>query len=72
MAKRRSNRSGSACTCSPDARKCRDGNAFAALADFICRGGDVLSQKADTLRHRVSTTKRQGGGLMDRFISRKD
>jgi Zn-finger nucleic acid-binding protein len=56
----------------PDHGTWVDSNAFAALADFICRGGDVLSRKADSLRQRATTAKRKGGGLMDRFLGNKD
>ena len=44
---------------------------FGALADFICRGGDVLATEASKVRARVA--QGQGGGrtLLDRFFGAK-
>ena len=47
-------------TC-PDHGKWVDETQFAALADFICRGGDVLAAKVDEVRDRI-VHRPSGGG----------
>ncbi|MHC4547907.1 MAG: TFIIB-type zinc ribbon-containing protein [Planctomycetota bacterium] len=42
---------------------------FAALADFICRGGDVLATEVRKVRARISPgEQRSGGTLLDKFF----
>lgn len=47
-----------------------DEAAFAALADFITRGGDLLASKVDSLRTRVTPTAGASPSLMDRLFGR--
>ena len=41
---------------------------FAALADFICRGGDVLATQASQVRARTGPGQKSGGTLLDKFF----
>ncbi len=47
-----------------------DEHAFAALADFICRGGDMLAEKADRVRARTGPRgdKAQATGLLNKLF----
>jgi len=41
---------------------------FASLADFICRGGDILAEKAQQVRERIGRRAGQGRSPLDRFL----
>jgi len=58
-------------TC-PDHGKWVDETQFAALADFICRGGDVLATQARQVRARTGPGQKQGGTLLDKFFGGGD
>jgi len=48
-----------------------DENAFAELADFICRGGDVVANAADRVRNRTTGTRRESSSnLLDKLFGR--
>ena len=46
-----------------------DESQFAALADFICRGGDLLANEIDKVRARI--TRRSGPTLLDKFLGNR-
>lgn len=50
-----------------------DEQAFAALADFICRGGDLVANEAGRVRARTTGRRPEGGpNLVDRLFGGGD
>ena len=57
----------------PDHGSWVDETAFAALADFICRGGDAVASKAGKVRARLDSTQPgRSTSLFDRFFGQDD
>ncbi|MHC4223205.1 MAG: TFIIB-type zinc ribbon-containing protein [Planctomycetota bacterium] len=56
--------------CCPDHGVWVDEAAFAALADFICRGGDLLASDAAKVRARLAPKQQKGRdqSLLERFF----
>ncbi len=45
-----------------------DQTQFAELANFICRGGDILAERASRVRDRIGRRKEMGRTVLDRFL----
>ncbi len=53
----------------PDHGTWLDETQFAALADFICRGGDLLASEVGKVRERITNrAPKTGRTLLDRFL----
>ena len=57
----------------PDHGTWSDEAQFAALAEFICRGGDTLAAAVDKVRERIKPPSRSGEArsIIDQFVGRR-